>query len=217
MKKGLIYILLLLLAFSQLKAQETTTLPEEEYVLPFDSLKNKDKIRYQFSTGANMSYSKTFGSSASLFYCPSVNYLVSPRLTVGAGMTYVSSDVTNFRPIYDLRYQPFTGNISQYYTHITAKYRLTDRLTVAGSVFYNMAQFNSTAFGTNNKASEIDRIGYAAAFEYKVSDNVTLYGEIRVNDNNRNGFGFNSLTNQNFGSGGFMGQSSIFDTPFGGR
>lgn len=217
MKLRFIHILLLLVAFSQLKAQETDVLPEEEYVLPFDSLRNKDKIRYQFATGANMSFSDAYGSSTSLFYSPSVNYLVTPRLTVGAGMTYVSSDVTNFRPIYDLRYQPFTGNISQYYTHITAKYKLTDRLTIAGSLFYNMAQFNSSAFGTNNKVSEFDKIGYAAAFEYKVSDNVTLYGEIRINDNNRNGFGFNSLTNQNVGSGGFMGQSSVFDSPFGGR
>lgn len=218
MRYRLLHIVLILFAFTSIKAQDQDSLTVDEYVVSANSIQNKDKIRYQFSTGAEISFSNAYGSSTSLFYSPNITYLVSPRLIIGAGMTYVNSDVTNFRPLYDLRYQPFSGNISQYYTHITAKYKLNDRLIIGGSIFYNMAQFSTSPFGGNQKVNEIDKLGYSASFEYKISDKVSIFGEIRINDTNRNGIGgFNSMTNQGFGTGSFMGQSSFIDFPYGGR
>lgn len=211
MKIKLFYIIFCLIAFTSVNAQERDSLLSDEYVIPFESLQRKDKMKFQFSTGAQMSYSNTYGSSASIIYSPNINYLVSPKLIVGGGITYIQSDLTNFRPIYDLRFQPFTGNISQYYSHVTAKYKLNEKLIIGGSVFYNMAQLSSSTFGVNQKIREIDRIGYAASFEYKVNDNVSVFGEIRINDNSRNGFGYYPTNFQGIGSNSFMGQSSFQD------
>lgn len=210
MKYRFIHILLFFLAFNQLKAQETTPSIEDEYVLPFDSLKVKDKMHVQFSTGVGMSYSNNHGSSTSMYYSPSVSYSVSPKLEVSGGMTYVNSEVSNFRMLNDFGYRPFSGNISQYYTHIAARYQLNERLKIGGSVFYNMTEFNSTAFTQNKPVSSFDKVGYSAFFEYKISENTYLQGEIRINDSNRNFF------NNSFGSQGFFYQDSpTFGSPFG--
>lgn len=215
MKYKLIYIVLVLLAFNQLKAQETAPSDGTDYVLPFDSLKGKDKMHYQFSTGAAMSFSNNHGSSTSLYYSPSVSYLVSSKLVVGAGMTYVNSNATNFNSIGDLRYQPFTGNISQYNTFVSAKYKLNDRMIIGGSVFYNMTEFSSSAFNQNHKVSSFDKIGYSASFEYRINDKTTIEAQIRINDSNRYGFGMSPFGNNGFGSNGFFQESSGIDFPYG--
>lgn len=210
MKYRFIHILLFFLAFNQLKAQETTPSIEDDYVLSFDSLKAKDKMHFYFSTGVGMSFSNSLGNSTSMYYSPNVSYEVSPRLDVSAGMTYVNSEVSNFRTLNDFGYQPFSGNISQYYTHISARYQLNERLKIGGSVFYNMTEFNSTAFTQNKPTSSFDRVGYSAFFEYKISENTYLQGEVRINDPNRGFF------NNSFGSQGFFYQDSpTFGSPFG--
>jgi hypothetical protein len=219
MKLKLIYTTIFVCVFGYTKAQESVApiVPEDEYVLPFDSLKAKDlpdgkagKMHVQFSTGVGMSFSNNFGSSTSMYYSPSVSYSVSPKLEVSGGMTYINSEVSNFRMLNDFGYRPFSGNISQYYTSIAARYQLNERLKIGGSVFYNMTEFNSTAFAQNKPISSFDRVGYSAFFEYKISENTYLQGEIRVNDSNRVG-----LFNNAFGSQGFFYQDSSFGSPFG--
>ena len=215
MKYKILYTLLIFLAFNQLKAQETVPSKETEYVIPFDSLKGNDKMHYQFSTGAEMSFSKNHGSSTSLYYSPNVSYLVSPKLIVGGGMTYINSNVTNFNPIGDIRYKAFNGNISQYYTYITAKYKLNDKMIIGGSIFYNMTEFNSSVFTQNQHQSTFDKIGYSASFEYKLSDNTTIEAHIRINDTNNYGFGVSPFGNNGLGSNGFFQESSGVDFPYG--
>jgi hypothetical protein len=219
MKLKLIYTTIFVCVFGYTKAQESVApiVPEDEYVLPFDSLKAKDlpdgkagKMHVQFSTGVGMSFSNNFGSSTSMYYSPSVSYSVSPKLEVSGGMTYINSEVSNFRMLNDFGYRPFSGNISQYYTSIAARYQLNERLKIGGSVFYNLTEFNSTAFAQNKPISSFDRVGYSAFFEYKISENTYLQGEIRVNDSNRFG-----LFNNAFGSQGFFYQDSSFGSPFG--
>jgi len=213
MKLRLFYIILFIFVFGYAKAQENNPpiIPEDEYVLPFDSLKTKDKMHYSFSTGVGMSFSNSFGNSFSTYYSPNVSYEVSPRLDVSAGMTYVNSDVSNFRTINDFGYRPFTGNISQYYTYISARYQLNERLKIGGSVFYNLTDFNSSAFTANQPKTSFDRIGYSAFFEYKIGENAYLQGEIRINDNNR----FGVLNNAFGGQGFFYHDSPTFGSPFG--
>lgn len=215
MKLKLIYTAIFVCVFGYSKAQENNPpiIPEDEYVLPFDSLKTKDKMHFNFSTGVGMSFSNSFGNSTSMYYSPNVSYEVSPRLDVSAGMTYVNSEVSNFRTLNDFGYRPFTGNISQYYTYVAARYRLNERLKIGGGVFYNMTDFNSSAFTTNQSKNSFDRVGYSAFFEYKIGENTYLQGEIRINDTNRGSLGINPV-GTGFGIDGFN-QSSYFDSPFG--
>lgn len=210
MKYRFIHILLFFLAFSQLKAQENTPSIEDEYVLPFNSLKTKDKIHANFFTGVDMSFSNNHGSSTSLYYSPNISYEVSPRLAISAGMTYVNSEVSNFRTLNDFGYRPFTGNISQYYAHIAARYQLNERLKIGGSIFYSLTDFNSSAFTTNQPKNSFDRVGYSAFFEYKIGENTYLQGEIRINDNHEPPF-FNSFGNRGY----FYQESPWLGSPFG--
>lgn len=213
MKLRLFYIILFTCVFGSTKAQENNTpiVSEDEYALPFDSLKTKDKIHYNFSTGVGMSFSTNYGSSTSMYYSPSVSYSISPKLEVSGGMTYINSEVSNFRTLNDFGFRPFSGNISQYYTSIAARYQLNERLKIGGSVFYNLTEFNSTAFAQNKSNSSFDRVGYSAFFEYKISENTYLQGEIRINDTNRVGLFNNAFGNQGF----FYQDSPTVDYPFG--
>jgi hypothetical protein len=215
MKLKLFYIILFSFAFGSAKAQENNPqlIPEEEYVLPFDSLKTKDKMHFNFSTGVGMSFSESLGSSTSMYYSPNVSYEVSPRLDVSGGMTYINSNVSNFRTLNDFGYRPFSGNISQYYTYVAARYQLNERLKIGGSVFYNMTELNTSAFTQNQRTSAFEKVGYSAFFEYKIGENAYLQGEIRVNDMNRGGFGMDPF-GTSMGMGGFN-QSSYFGSPYG--
>lgn len=215
MKLRLFYIILFVFVFGYAKAQENNPLivPEDEYVLPFDSLKAKDKMHFNFSTGVGMGFSGSKSNSISTYYSPNVSYEVSPRLDVSAGMTYVNSNVSNFRTLNDFGYRTFTGNISQYYTYVAARYQLNERLKIGGSVFYNLTDFSSSAFTTNQPKTSFDKVGYSAFFEYKISENTYLQGEIRVNDNNRGGFGMNPF-GTSMGIDGFN-QSTYFGSPYG--
>ncbi|HRN41773.1 MAG: hypothetical protein KF732_00105 [Flavobacteriales bacterium] len=215
MKLRLFYTILFTFVFGYTKAQENNPpiIQEDQYVLPFDSLKAKDKMHFNFSTGVGIGFSGSKSNSISTYYSPNVSYEVSPTLDVSAGMTYVNSDVSNFRTLHDFGYRPFTGNISQYYTYVAARYQLNERLKIGGSVFYNLTDFNSSAFNANQPKTSFDKIGYSAFFEYKIGENAYLQGEIRVNDNNRGGFGMDPF-GTSMGMGRFN-QNNNFGSPFG--
>lgn len=114
----------------------------------------------------------------------------------------------------DFGYQPFTGNLSQMSAFVGGKYQVNDRLAVYGEVFYNFAQITS-ANPNFNQGSTIDRVGYAASFEYKIADNMYIEGQIRINDFNQGGNFNDPFQEHGFGSGGFMRHSSGINTmPF---
>jgi outer membrane receptor protein involved in Fe transport len=184
----------MLLATTVATGQSTSNdayVPEDNYVIPFDSLSEKDKFHYSFTMGAGFGYSSNLGNYFSTYYKPMVSYDVSPKFKLLTGIQYRNSNVSKM-PIYtDYGYQSFSGNISQYYAFVGGQYQLTDRLSVGGSVFYDFSAYNEldgTAVGANNNG--LKNLGYSANFEYKVTDNMTLQGEIRVNDKSpfSNGF-----------------------------
>jgi hypothetical protein len=157
--------------------------PEDDYAIPFDSLSVKDKFHYSFTMGAGFGYSSNLGNYFSTYYRPMVSYDVSKKFKIITGIEYINSNVSNM-PVYsDYNYQLFSGNISQYYAFVGGQYQLTDRLSVGGSLFYDFTsydKFDGTSLGTPNNG--LNNLGYSANFEYKVTDNMSIQGEIRVND-----------------------------------
>lgn len=176
----------------------------DEYVVPFDSLKTKDKLHYNFGVGAEFGHSNTFGNYFSTFYRPSVSYDVSSRFSLNTGLTYVNSSVDNFPVLSDYSYHMFSGNIAQYYAFVGGKYKVTDKLSVGGSVFYDFTSYHSFDGKLMDKSSGLDNLGYSANFQYKVAKNLLIEGEIRVNDKNP----YHSSSSF---STGFMGD---FEGPF---
>jgi len=197
--------ILLLTIFScfLVRGQTESSNEEDEYVLTFDSLETKDKINFNFEAGVNVGSSGNFGT----FYSPSVSYQISPKFSVESGFVYQNSSVNNYPVIEDYRYQSFSGSINQYAAFVSGKYNVTDKLTVGGSLYYDLTSYETSngieSYSNNNSNS--DNIGYSASFEYRVTKNMTISGEIRRggsnNPYNRYGCrGFNSSFGNNFGS-----------------
>jgi hypothetical protein len=157
-------------------------LSSDEYVLPFDTLKAKDKLHYSFSMGAGFANSSSYGNYFSTFYRPTISYDVSPKFSVNAGITYVNSSVNNLPIRSDYNYQLFSGNISQYYAFVGGQYKLTEKLSVGGSIFYDVTSYNAFDGASLNKSSGLDNLGYSANFRYKVRNGFYIEGEIRMND-----------------------------------
>lgn len=183
---------------STTSGSENTNL-EEEYVLSFDSLTTKDKLNYNFEMGVNVGSNGNFGT----FYKPSVTYQVSPKFRINTGVVYLNSTVNNYPVFENYQYQSFSGNISQYVAFVSGQYDVTDKLSVAGSIYYDMTSYNT--FG-GQSSSNFDNLGYAASFEYRITKGLTISGEIRRgNTNNPYGRysnnGFNSSFGNSFGPG----------------
>ena len=177
---------------------------DEEYVLEKDSVKSTNNIHYNFEMGVGFGSGYGGGSNFNSYYKPSVSYQATDKLTVNVGLMYVNSQLNNSRLYGENNYQFFSGNISEYYTYVSAQYQLTERLSVGGSVYYNMTDYQPIP-GSSNLAnrSSVDHIGYSANFKYKVSESMSIQGEIRVGDryspfNQYNNNGFNSSIGNTF-------------------
>lgn len=213
MKHNFYITLILLFTTSFLFAQNEASTkddyvnPEQEYVVPFDSLSVKDKMHYNFEMGLSISSNGSVGT----FYKPSVVYQVSKKFSVSTGFMYQNINANNLPILNDFRYQTFSGNISQYYAFVAGKYQINDRWAAGGSVFYDFTQFNDVNgvnLSTNNSA--IDRLGYSGFVQYKSpGGGFTFTGEIRINDNynSYSRYGGNGLRSS-FGTGFGNGFSS---------
>ncbi len=178
----------------------------DEYAIPYDSLSPIDKLNYNFRFGAMIMSNGSFGT----YYNPSVTYQLSKKWSVNAGVTYQNVSANNMPMLTDFGYQPFTGNISQFYGYVAAKYQIDERWAVGGSVFYNAITFNNPYYAySNNNISPMDRVGYSGFVQYKSPSGFTITGEVRVNDrfNPYNRFG-------GFNSGIGAGFDNSFGSPF---
>lgn len=193
MKMKFIYIVFLLVSVMNVTAQNDNYVAnDDDYVVDKDSLKVKDKIQYNFTMGAGFGYSSNAGDFFSTYYRPSISYDVSSRLTITGGFEYRNTMINEYPVFTDYNYQLFSGNISQYYTYVEGAYKVNDKLTVGGSVFYDFTNYqdalgNSYNSGTNNNLSNL---GYSGFVRYKVRDGMFIEAEVRVNDKSpmRNSF-----------------------------
>ena len=163
---------------------------EDEYVLDKDSLKVKDKIHYNFVMGAGFGYSSNAGDFFSTYYRPSISYDVSPRLTITGGFEYRNSMVNQYPVFTEYNYQLFSGNLSQYYTYVEGAYKVNDRLTVGGSLFYDFTNYQDPSGNTYSNKSNLANLGGSGFVRYKVRDGMFIEAEVRVNDRSplRNSF-----------------------------
>ena len=180
----IVYIIILMISVLNVTAQS------DDYVLDKDSLKVKDKIHYNFTMGAGFGYSSNAGDYFSTYYSPSISYDVSSRFTISGGLEYRNSVVNNFPVLSEYNYQLFSGNISQYYSYIEGAYKVNDRLTVGGSVFYDFTNYQDAYGNTYNSNNDLSNLGYSGFVRYKVKDGLYFEAEVRVNDKSpfRNGF-----------------------------
>jgi hypothetical protein len=167
-----------------LEHSQDYVMEEPEYVVPFDSLSEKDKMNFSF--GAGVSFGKQFsgGDYFSNYYQPTLSYSISPKMKIISGLTYVNSQVNSIPVIENYQYQPFSGNISQFNTFIAVEYKLMDNLIVGGSVFYDLTKYNYPNVSSVIPNNGLDNLGFSGYAKYKVSDHFTIEAEVRINDRN---------------------------------
>lgn len=208
-----LYIFSLSLFLGQIAFSQTLTEGDDDYVLPKDSLTIKDRmdVSTKIAFGAGISNK---GSYLSTSVRPTISYHLTEKFSIYTGIGYTNYQLENFNMLSDFGYQPFTGNLSQMSAFVGGKYQVNDRLAVYGEMFYKFAQI-TPANMSFSQGSTLDKIGYAAAFEYKISDNMFIEGQIRINDFNNGSNVYNPFQDHGFGSGGFMRHSSGINTmPF---
>jgi len=205
MLKKLTYLLIAIAisqnSFSQSEEIEEIEYVDEDYVTSFNSLNTKEKLHYEFELGASFGNSNTFGDYFSTYYKPMVSYDVSPRFSINTGVTYINSSVSDIPTISENKYQLFSGNISQYYAFIGGQYKLTDKLSVGGSVFYDFTDYSSFDGTKINKKNGLENLGYSANFKYQVNKNMSIEGEIRINDKNPYNQYASPISNRSIGMG----------------
>ena len=196
-------ILLLATASISLFAQGQA---DDEYVLTADSIKDKDKLHYNFEVGVGVGNSNAYGSFFNTYYKPSISYDVNERLRINTGILYMNSQINNFSER-GTGYVPFSGSISDYYAYVSGEYLLTENLIVGGSLFYD---FRNYSYQPDGSQSQLNRgngqMGYSAYFKYKAAKNMIIQGEIRVGGRSPFNQYSNSFFNSSFGH--------EFSTPF---
>ena len=130
-----------------------------------------------------------------------ISYDVSPRFSINTGLTYINSSVSNVPTISENRYQLFSGNISQYYAFIGGQYKISEKLSIGGSVFYDFTSYNSFDGTRVTKRDGLENLGYSANFKYKVNETMSIEGEIRINDRNPYNQYASPLSNRTIGMG----------------
>ena len=191
MKMKFLHIILLSsISLGTIAQNDNYVANEDEYVLDKDSLKVKDKIHYNFVMGAGFGYSSNAGDFFSTYYRPSISYDVSPRLTITGGFEYRNSMVNQYPVFTEYNYQLFSGNLSQYYTYVEGAYKVNDRLTVGGSLFYDFTNYQDPSGNTYSNKSNLANLGGSGFVRYKVRDGMFIEAEVRINDRSplRNSF-----------------------------
>jgi len=202
-----IYILIFFVGISLIGNAQVDSTETDDYAIDESSIKNKDKVKYGMEIGAMIGTSGNF----STYYKPKMSFLISPRFAINTGFMYVNTVANNFPVFSEYGYQTFSGNLSQYSAFIEGQYKMSDKLTVAGAIYYDFTSYNTQlGFDNNNSLNAIDNVGYSASFTYKVSDSFQLSGEIRSNASNSP---FNRYNNFGVGSS-FMGRNSFGDFPW---
>ena len=187
-KKGFNIILFSLLSLSVLAQSDTTdtddyVIEDPDYVVPFDSLSTKDRMHYSFGMGVGFGKG-AHGDFFSTYYKPMISYDVSPRLSVNGGLTYINTSVTDVPVLADYNYQLFSGNISQYNAFVGAEYKLSERLAVGGSIFYDFTAYDALAGTSLDTGNGLENLGFSGYVKYKVNKNLSIQAEVRINYNN---------------------------------
>jgi hypothetical protein len=154
------------------------------------SFNTNDSLRKSFITEKQMSlhmtagtafmtgFNKT-GSMMSTYLAPELNYKLSKRFTLDAGLVVMNSSYNLFHPAGDaFQAKPFSINFTNTFLFAGGQYQLNDRLTLNGQVY--------TQLNTFATKSDLDHVydanlkGVKFGMDYKVSEHSTIGIEFNI-------------------------------------
>ena len=134
----------------------------------------------------------TFGSDAAFgtYISPFAEYKLSPKLTISAGYTRLQQNNANLYHFTNEGLQTRKYDLTSNEFFVEGAYKITDKLTVTGSVMFVKNEFNIPTM--NERAFPQDGIRTSVGFQYKVSDSFKIEVEVSQEKGNtpfRNRFG----------------------------
>ncbi len=216
-----LFPILLLFSFVLVNAQNNDDyfnpndpiLKENNSLFNSDTKAEKPKIRYNLTAGTNIGSGLNGGSAVNTWLAPSILYPVSKKFSIEAGVMYNKGFYNNYS-MYNyygenIGANKINGNTDQLFFYAKARYKLTDKITVTGTVYKSSVINNNTnaeRIKTNPNAFNLESKGYSFGLIYKMTESSSLQLEFNYNKGvspyysptnspspfNGNGMGFHS-------------------------
>ena len=136
------------------------------------------KVRIGLNAGTMMMSFGRRQSGFAAYFHPTVSYQWRPRIQFHAGVLYMNYSLPGFGMRNE---RQCTNNGSTYLFTAGATAALTDRLSVYGTMYYDMGQ---QTMGCYNPSTGFDsrRLGLMMSAEYKISESVRIQTTIRMSN-----------------------------------
>ncbi len=162
-------------------SQADTTLKASEKFNPEevkDAILNK-RFRVSVEVGATFGGSPYYGSYFGTYIAPHLSYDITPRFTLSGGVSLANYySINNSGPenaglnMYPGFGMPTTS------VYVEGAYKLTDNFAVYGAVHQQIDLLNIPGQTQNNTNYNFNGTSVRMGFNYKISDNVFIRGEV---------------------------------------
>jgi len=157
-----------------ISAQETTSNTQTEKSEENNKL---SKWSYNLNMGTSFSTS-SFGSFLDVYTAPQINYNLSPKWQISAGVLIMNSTLVNGTA------DGQSVNQTRAYIMNRISYQANEKLRISGEILYGM---NKSPFQTDIKQKNEYSINFDA--EYKINDSFSI--GLKVSSSNMNPYGYN--------------------------
>jgi hypothetical protein len=171
----------------------------EEYI-------TESRLKFHLDAGAFAGTSFGSGDYFGTYVSPQINYRLSPKFTLTAGMTLTN---TIGNPWYSCsiegQYGYPSANFTRSFLYASGAYQLSERLVLSGTVYKEINLYNQDSFSKNNNTG--DYHGMIMGVDYKIGKNIFIQGQIEISNNPYRGYQQHGFYNNTFGN-------SLFGTPY---
>jgi hypothetical protein len=154
------------------------------------NFKTSDSLKKSFIAEKPMSFHMTAGTAfmsgfnktgslMSTYFAPELNYKLSKRFTLDAGLVVMNCSYNLFHPAGDaFQSRPFSNNFTSTFLIAGGQYQLNDRITLNGQAY--------TQINTFATKSDLDHVydanmkGVKFGMDYKVSEHSTIGIEFNI-------------------------------------
>lgn len=142
-------------------------------------------VKFNLMTGAVFSSGTGSGSLFNSYVAPSFSQNLGKKLTLSSGAIISNTTYSNLNLIsQDGNFRPYSGNMTNFTVYAVGAYQVNDRLTVNGSAYKTINPAFNARLNADNLQMEAQ--GMSLGFGYKLSENVHLGAEIRMQQGNSN-------------------------------
>lgn len=142
-----------------------------------------NRMNYNVSLGSQFSSMNGYGSAFTSWVTPSLTYRISPKFTLGGGLSISTTNYLNTRTWGQTESNGFTGNFTTATLFVNGSWLVNDRITIFGSAF---KQFPITSdplpYNPFNPVSRKGAQGVNFSIDYKIAEGFHLQAGFRYSE-----------------------------------